>query len=303
MGVALVLLSLAPPSIAKEVPYLGGRVNDLAGMLGAETETRLEQSLKELEQRTGAQLVVLTVESLEGEVLEDYSLRVAETWGLGRAEQDDGVLLLIAKNDRQMRIEVGYGLEDRLTDLQSGRILKEVIRPRFREGEFEHGIEQGVAAIVAAVEGGAIDAYAAPQSASGGNLTGAPLLARAAFFLIFFVVVGTFALLALFSSGCSSWFLYLFLTPFFATFPSVSIHPLAGPIAAGAWLIGFPLFKLWLAKTGSGRRFLEEHPGWKGFAGAGGSGGGWSSGGGGFSGGGFSGGGGSFGGGGASSGW
>ena len=109
---------------ALEVPYLAGRVNDLADLMTEEEELRVTSKLEGFERATGAQIAVLTVPTLEGEVLEEYSLRVVETWGLGRAEQDDGVLLLVARDDRKMRIEVGYGLEGDLTDVQCGRILR-----------------------------------------------------------------------------------------------------------------------------------------------------------------------------------
>ena len=117
---------------AREVPYLAGRVNDTADMIPADVEQRIDEKLAALEQATGAQMAVLTIASLEGEVLEEYSFKVAETWGLGREEQDDGLLMLIARDDRKMRLEVGYGLEGDLTDAQAGRILNNILRPAFR---------------------------------------------------------------------------------------------------------------------------------------------------------------------------
>ena len=138
---------------ALEVPYLAGRVNDLADLMTEEEELRVTSKLEGFERATGAQIAVLTVPTLEGEVLEEYSLRVVETWGLGRAEQDDGVLLLVARDDRKMRIEVGYGLEGDLTDVQCGRILRNVLRPAFRGGEFGRGIEEGIDAILGTLEG------------------------------------------------------------------------------------------------------------------------------------------------------
>jgi uncharacterized protein len=148
------LLVCSPRALAAlEVPYLAGRVNDTAGMVPEDVEARLETRLAQLEQERGAQIVVLTVPSLEGDSLEDFSLRVVETWKLGRGDADDGALLLIARDDRKLRIEVGYGLEPVLTDATSRRILENVVRPRFREGDFADGIEQGVAAMIAAIEG------------------------------------------------------------------------------------------------------------------------------------------------------
>ena len=137
--VPLWLILQASLALALEVPYLGGRINDTAGLLDSGTRERLEAKLAGFEAETGAQVVVLTIPSLEGEVLEQYSLRVAQTWGLGRKGVDDGVLVLIASGDRKMRIEVGYGLEAQLTDLQAGRILDSVMAPRFRGGDFSGG--------------------------------------------------------------------------------------------------------------------------------------------------------------------
>lgn len=285
--------------LAKEVPYLVGRVNDYAEMIDQATEERIEAKLRDFETATGSQVAVLTIDSLDGDPLEDFSLRVVETWALGGKGVDNGLLLLVARDDRKMRIEVGYGLEGHLTDLESGRILNNILRPAFRSGEFAAGIEAGVDAIVGTLQGDEV----IPQEAPAPLYTNIPEgLGRLGMFLFFLLMVGIFAFVALFSEGCSSWFLYLFLTPFFFAFPAALLHPAAGLSFGIGWLILFPLFKLWLRRSASGGRFVKRHPRWTSFPSSGGrGGGGW--GGGGFSGGGFSGGGGSFGGGGASSTW
>ncbi|HEY9420576.1 MAG TPA: TPM domain-containing protein, partial [Thermoanaerobaculia bacterium] len=146
---------------AKEVPFLAGRVNDQANLLSPEQRQRIEQKLAGLEQRTTHQVVVLTVDSLEGDPIEDYANRVAETWKLGTAEKDNGALLLVASGDRKMRIEVGYGLEPDLTDLQTNVIQNDVIIPYFRRGDFGGGIEAGVDAMIGAIQGDEV-APAAP---------------------------------------------------------------------------------------------------------------------------------------------
>jgi uncharacterized protein len=295
-GISLAWLGGAA-GLAKEVPFLAGRVNDYAEMIDQATEERIEAKLSDFEAATGSQVAVLTIDSLDGDPLEDFSLRVAETWALGRKGVDDGLLLLVARDDRKMRIEVGYGLEGQLTDLESGRILSNILRPAFRSGEFAAGIEAGVDAIVGTLQGDDV----IPQEAPAPLDTNIPEgLGRLGMFLFFLLMVGIFAFVALFSEGCSSWFLYLFLTPFFFAFPAALLRPGAGLLFGIGWLILFPLFKLWLGKSSSGRRFVKRHPRWTSFPSSGGWGGG---GGGGFSGGGFSGGGGSFGGGGASSSW
>jgi uncharacterized protein len=300
-AIALLAAALAAPLAALEVPFLSGRVVDLAGLLTESEKQSIEQKLAAFEQKTGAQIAVLTLPSLEGEPLEDYSMRVVETWKLGRAGEDDGALLLVARDDRKMRIEVGRGLEDRLTDLVAGRILDHVMRPPFREGKFGPGIEAGVDAILGTLEGLEVVPEEAPASpmAPGG---------RFFMFALYLLVVGVFSLIAVLTTGPQSWVLYFFLMPFHLFFPMV-LHPLAGVGMFAAWLIGFPVLKRFLHKTGAGKKLIERHPGWGTFVGRGGgrggwtSGGGWSRGGGWSGGGGFGGGGGSFGGGGASSGW
>jgi len=135
-----------------EVPYLTSRVMDEANLLPEAAETELEARLGRFEAETGHQLAVLTVPNLGGEPIEDYSMRVVETWKLGRAEEDDGVLLLVARDDRQMRLEVGYGLEGRLTDMGSRRILDHVVAPRFRDGDFAGGVSAGADAVMAVLQ-------------------------------------------------------------------------------------------------------------------------------------------------------
>jgi len=151
----LLLLLLLLPSMATalDVPPLRSRVTDLAGMISAQTELRLEQALTEFERSDSTQIAILTVESLEGENLEDYALQVATTWGFGQAEHDNGALLLVAKQERKIRIEVGYGLEGKLTDLLSGRIVDNEISPRFRQGDLDGGFLAGTAAMIEAVRG------------------------------------------------------------------------------------------------------------------------------------------------------
>lgn len=294
-----VLLALLLPAagLAKDVPYLMGRVNDYADMIPPDAEQRLEQKLAGFEQQSGgAQIVVLTIESLEGDVLEDFSVRVAQTWKLGQKDKDNGALLLVAEQDRQMRIEVGYGLEPELTDLESNRILDDVIRPYFRNGDFAGGIEHGLEGMIAAVHGQEVTpapaAPNAPQMSRGEGLI---------FGFVFLLVIGVFSVGAIASPGCQGWFLYLFLIPFYLVFPSI-IAPGLGIAIVIAWIVLFPILKTLAARAGWGKGWAR--PGnrgvfWGGGWGGGG-GGGWSGGGGG---GGFSGGGGSFGGGGASGSW
>ena len=149
----LAALCWATTAAALDVPAAKGYVQDRAGLLQAATVRQLEQFLSDLDRKDSTQIAILTIPSLAGESLEGYALRVAETWGIGRKGHDNGALLLIARDERQVRIEVGYGLEDRLTDLLAGRIIDQEITPRFRSGDFDGGVLAGVQAMVDAVRG------------------------------------------------------------------------------------------------------------------------------------------------------
>jgi uncharacterized protein len=135
------------------VPPLSGRVVDQTGTLSANDISVLTQKLKDLETRKGSQVAVLIVPTTAPETIEQFSIRVADAWKVGRRKIDDGALLVVAKNDRKLRIEVGYGLEGSLTDATTSRIIDEIIVPRFRNGDFADGISAGVDRIVAVVDG------------------------------------------------------------------------------------------------------------------------------------------------------
>lgn len=152
-SLALLACLCALPLLALDVPVLKGRVNDYAVMLSPGTVASLEARLADFERSDSTQIVVLTVPSLQGEVLEEFSMRVAESWKIGQAKQDNGVILLIAKEERKIRIEVGYGLEGSLTDLLAGRIIDGIITPAFKAGDFDRGVTEGVDAIMEAVRG------------------------------------------------------------------------------------------------------------------------------------------------------
>src|SRR5712672_2917740 len=135
------------------VPPLSGRVVDQTGTLSSGDIASLTQTLQSLEARKGSQVAVLIVPTTAPETVEQYSLRVAEAWKIGRKKIDDGALLVVAKDDRKLRIEVGYGLEGALTDVTSKRIIDEVITPRFRSGDFAGGISSGVDWIIRVIDG------------------------------------------------------------------------------------------------------------------------------------------------------
>lgn len=142
------VLQAAPVAI----PPLGARVTDLTQTLDASQRAQLESQLAGLEQRKGAQIAVLLIPSTGEDSIEDYAVRAFEQWKLGRKGVDDGVLLVVAKNDRALRIEVGYGLEGTITDVQAGRIIREQIVPFFQKGDFAGGIQAGVDSLIALIE-------------------------------------------------------------------------------------------------------------------------------------------------------
>lgn len=136
-----------------------GFVNDFAGILSADTKVQLEARLKDFAIKESNEISVVTIKTLDGDFIENYAVQLFAEWKLGKAKQDNGVLLLVAPNDRQVRIEVGYGLEGALTDLESKMIIERVITPAFKAGDFNGGISQAVDGIMVATKG----EYVAPE--------------------------------------------------------------------------------------------------------------------------------------------
>lgn len=263
------------------VPPLGGRVTDRTATLTDEQKSALEQTLRSFEARKGSQVAVLIVPSTAPETIEQYALRVAEQWKPGRKNVDDGVLLVVAKDDRTLRIEVGYGLEGALTDAACKRIISEIIVPRFRQGDFYGGIAYGVDRILRGIDG---EPLPKPEGRRPGGTRG----------------IGSFLpvmmILALVVGGV--------LHTVLGRFPGALVT--GGAVSVVAWMLvgaisvaliaGVIAFLFTLLGGGMGGRGLGGGVFGGGFGGGG-------SGGGGFGGGGFSGGGGGFGGGGASGRW
>jgi uncharacterized protein len=158
------LLLLAPRAWALDVPALTTRVNDQAGLLTDADRQRIEARLAGHEQRSGQQFAVLIIPSLEGEPVEAFSLRVVESWKLGKKGKDEGLLLLIAAKDRKMRIEVGYGLEGVITDALSSRVIRETLTPAFRSQDYAGGIDRALVRLIRAA-GGDPGAEPAPAAA------------------------------------------------------------------------------------------------------------------------------------------
>jgi uncharacterized protein len=313
-----VLLAYAAPAAAQtaEVPYLTGRVVDNAEILNADTRRRLTDVLRQHEQKSGNQVVVLTVPTIYGEGVEEYAVRVFEQWKLGQQGKDNGILVLVVPKDRRMRIEVGYGLEGVVTDAHASRIIRNVMTPRFRDGDFNGGVARGVDALIAQLEGRQAAGIELPRASRAGaeksEFIKAPKMAlheKVLFGAFIFGIIGLFTFIGIVTPGMG-WFLYFFLIPFWAMFPVVIFGSGITFYILLAYLAGFPIAKLLFSRSDLYRRAAEELKK-KGSASVGGftiGGGSWGSHGswssrGGFSGGGFSGGGGSSGGGGASGSW
>ena len=276
---AAVLLFVALTAWAQvAVPPLTARVTDQTGTLTREQQAGLERMLQEFEARKGSQLAVLMVPTTAPEAIEQYALRAAEQWKLGRKKVDDGALLVVAKDDRALRIEVGYGLEGVLNDATANRIIREIIVPRFREGDFHGGINAGLDRMIRLIDGEPLPEPARTVPAGqGGAMQMLPVLLVAALIggAILRAMLGRF-LGAAATGGAVGFLAWM----------------LAGAMAV-ALLAGVLAFFFTLMGAGMGRRY-------SGLPGIGGGGFGR---GGGFGGGGFRGGGGSFGGGGASGRW
>ncbi len=151
----ILLLFFGPVSNAagREVPGYHGYVNDNAAMMSPEVRAKLEKVLQSFDLSDSTQVAILTIDSLEGDPVEDFSIRVVDQWKVGQKGKDNGVLFLVAKNDRKMRIEVGRGLEHVLTDLAAGRIIDTVVAPHFKNGRFDEGFEAGIAAVIQTTRG------------------------------------------------------------------------------------------------------------------------------------------------------
>jgi uncharacterized protein len=182
---ALVLFAGVQEAWGLAVPGLKGHINDTARMFSPDTVQNLENLLAEFERTDSTQIAVLTIASLEGEDLQEFSIKVAETWKIGQKGSDNGAILIIARDEKKIRIEVGRGLEGKLTDLMSGRIIKEKIRPRFSKGDFDGGVKDGLASMIDVVRG---EFKASKSSPTKSRASGFPRILTLLVFLLVFVV-------------------------------------------------------------------------------------------------------------------
>jgi len=303
-------LSILNPVHAADVPFLTGRVVDNAEVLKPASISALTAALSAHEQRTGDQIVVLTVPTIGDTSIEEYATQVFAAWKLGTKAKDNGVLIVVVPQDRKMRIEVGYGLEGTLTDVVASRIIRNLMSPQFKAGDYDQGVQDGVRAVLAQLEGGAnVAPDPAPARANGFSTsfssTGMPWPMRILLGAFIFGIIGLFTFIGVVTPGFTGWFLYPFLIPFWALFPLVILGGQLTLAVFGVYLLGFPIAKLLLSHSAWYLKAAQDLKS-KGRAsiggftvlGGGGGGGGFSAGGGGFSGGG-----GSSGGGGASGSW
>ena len=185
----LLLLYALAVQAQPSFPSLSGRVVDQAGLLDAPVEARLARMLAAHEKATTEQVVVVTVPDLQGYSIADYGYRLGRFWGIGQKGKDNGALLIVAPKERKIRIEVGYGLEGRLTDAQSSVIIHQVIAPAFKRGDFAGGITRGTQAILQVLGGNPLKARAAD---TGTRPHEAPKIPMAVVFLVLLIIVTTF---------------------------------------------------------------------------------------------------------------
>ena len=265
------------------VPPVKARVTDLTGTLTAQQKAELESRIAAFEARRGSQIAVLMLPTTKPEEIEQYAIRVAEAWKIGRKRVDDGLILIVAKDDRRLRIEVGYGLEGTIPDSVAKRVIEERITPRFRDGDFYGGVRDGVDQLIKLAEG---EKLPPPQAAANWGQSSWDALPHYVVFGIFFIIIAGTFLKAMFGRFPGS----------LATGTGIGVIAwLAFGIAIGAvaLVIGFLLAFL---NTGTGRGGGSWSSGSSGSGGSwGGSSGGSSSS--------WGGGGGSFGGGGSSGSW
>ncbi len=263
----------------QQLPNLKARVTDLTATLSSSEISSLESSLAQFEKEKGSQIVVLIIASTEPEAIEQYGIRLAEQWKIGRSNVDDGVILIVAKNDRELRIEVGYGLEGAIPDIYAKRIIENIIVPNFRQGNFYEGIKEGCDAIISLIKKEELPAVTSDYSSSSTSEAENNFYT---FGFIILIIIG-FVIKGLVKSSKVKFSIIVVFSLIAGLIGSSIIAGIFGLIFSGIFLF---------SSSGSGSRGGRYYSG-------GGFGGGSSFGGGG----GFSGGGGSFGGGGASGGW
>ena len=252
----LLLLMLLTVTIlsAADIPYLTGRITDNAQILSETTRQSLTEILKGHEEDTSNQIAILTVPTINDENIEEYAVKVFEAWKLGQKGKDNGILIVVVPNDRRMRIEVGYGLEGTLTDGMAGQIIQSVMTPRFKNGDFDSGITDGARAVINVLEGGDLSNLVNSTSTSGKSNEfnfqepDIPIIPRILIGAFIFSIIGVFTVIGITTPGMG-WFLYIFLIPFWASFPVFILGTRGAFILLVTYITGFPIAKLTLKNT------------------------------------------------------
>jgi len=281
----LLLCCLPFTAYGLDVPGLESYVNDYAGMIHPSTKSKLDEILRAFEQSDSTQIVILTIPSLEGENIEGFSMKVAERWKIGHQSKDNGVLFIVSKQERKIRIEVGRGLEGKLTDLMAGRIVDQVIKPKFKQSDFDGGFIAGVSALISATRG---EFKAGPRPVQRKQKSFPPFLTFLLFLGIFILILGSLSRILGGIAGAIGLPALVYLTALPVGILIVIFLALVG-LGAGLFLPS-----LFFAKGSRGGGYRDHGGGFFFGSGMGGHS---------IGGGGFSGGGGSFGGGGASGDW
>ena len=186
----LLLLCTAAAQAAPDFPELTGRVVDNAQLLDPSTTTQLSGMLAAHEKATGEQLVVVTLPDLGGETIERYGYQLGRAWGIGQKDKDNGALLIVAVEERKVRIEVGYGLEGRLTDAQSSAIINQIITPAFRNGDYARGIVEGSQAMIQVLGGDPLAQTQQRNEGESSHLGGAGIWLTILMFIVLMIVRG-----------------------------------------------------------------------------------------------------------------
>jgi len=251
---SILFLATTATANAREIPRYAGSVNDTAGVLSSEAHQALTDRINAHKDRTGNQIVVLTMPSLEGEDIEGYAVRVFESWKPGNKGKDNGILVVVATKDRRVRIEVGYGLEGTLPDSAAGEIIRKFMTPRFKQGDFSGGIAAGVAAVIDVLAKGNQAVDREEEGPFGLRIPHMTLTRRILHGVFIFGILGLFTWAGIVSEGGIGWGLYLFLIPFWVLFPTFFVGFHGELIRLGIYLVFFPIAKIWYDKIG--RPFL-----------------------------------------------
>jgi len=250
----LLVLLMSSMLLGVDIPYLTGRITDNAQLLSSAVSQSLTESLKAHEDRTGNQIAILTIPTIDGESIEEYAVEVFNAWKLGQKGEDNGILIVIVPDDRRMRIEVGYGLEGTLTDGMAGQIIRTVMTPQFKNGDYDSGIAEGARTVMEVLEGGElpktdIDTGSTKRQdffqIEGPELSIKERILMGAFI---FGIIGLFTAIGIVTPGIG-WFLYFFLIPFWATFPAIVLGSNGAFNCLVVYVIGFPVAKLFLRKS------------------------------------------------------